>query len=420
MIMEKQALKTESAFVIKESPGLKVETKVYKSFDELTSFQQEWDSFVESVGSEIYLTFDWCRIWWKYYGEGRDLKIFIFFVNGDLAGIIPMFFEKIWLGPFSVRVLKIVGTDFTPVTIILPICKEFLLEVVREFVEKATLDCRWDVLHIGPVSGIQDDFGELVEVFRKSAKKKYQVKNSISNVQTYFKVADSWQEQAASFKKKERQLMKKSYGRIDKKEMSLVSRFINTHDFEEKFADFVELHQKRWQGMGESGHFGDWPDSRQFHHDVALAELKHDRLRLLEVEIGGICAGYQYGYKFGERYYSFLDARRDEQKLIQMGLGRIVFAEQTKKAISEKVKSIDSMQGKYDFKIRLGGRLLPINNLYMYSSGPICFLKIWLFRQVYRVLNICYYKIWFCRVARKLGVKRGALWNIWIKGQMLA
>jgi CelD/BcsL family acetyltransferase involved in cellulose biosynthesis len=88
------------------SGNLKVD--VFDSFDELASMQQEWDNFVESVGSEIFLTFDWCRIWWKYYGKNRTLRVFVFRINNELLGIIPLFFEKIWLGLVPIRTVKIV------------------------------------------------------------------------------------------------------------------------------------------------------------------------------------------------------------------------------------------------------------------------------------------------------------------------
>ena len=135
--------------------------KCYDSFEPLASMQPQWDAFVESVGGEIFMTYDWQRIWWKYYGSERQLKIFVFRNNGQLVGIIPMFFEKIRLGPVSIRCGKIVGSDFTLSTVTLPIRKELLSDVLEKFFTDIKTCCQWDVLHIGPLSGLYDDFDDV-------------------------------------------------------------------------------------------------------------------------------------------------------------------------------------------------------------------------------------------------------------------
>ena len=81
-----------------------ITVEIYHIFDALANMQQEWDDFIESVGGEIFLTYDWCRIWWKYYGHKRDLTIFVFRNGGEICGILPLFREKIWIGPLSIAV----------------------------------------------------------------------------------------------------------------------------------------------------------------------------------------------------------------------------------------------------------------------------------------------------------------------------
>ena len=142
-----------------------METTIYDCFELLESIQPEWDDFAQMANCAIFMTFDWLRIWWKYYGAGRQLKIFVFRHEGQLVGIIPMFFEKIRLGPVSVRCGKIVGTDFTLSTVTLPIHKEFLPDVLEKFLTEVKNRCRWDVLHIGPLSGLYNDFDEVRRLF---------------------------------------------------------------------------------------------------------------------------------------------------------------------------------------------------------------------------------------------------------------
>src|SRR5665811_780501 len=95
--------------------------------------RDSWDSFMEEMNAEIFLTYDWCQLWWKYYGKDRHLKIYIFHLSDRIIGILPVFMEKIWLGPFNIKIVKIVCTDFMPTTIILPVSHDYLSQVIPAF-----------------------------------------------------------------------------------------------------------------------------------------------------------------------------------------------------------------------------------------------------------------------------------------------
>jgi len=101
-----------------------IEVEAYRDFEACSGIREEWDFLVEALEGEIFLTYDWCRVWWKYYGKGRKLLILVFRCQGKVVGLLPVFHERIWLGPLSSRVVKIVGTDFTPITVTIPIIHE--------------------------------------------------------------------------------------------------------------------------------------------------------------------------------------------------------------------------------------------------------------------------------------------------------
>ena len=122
-----------------------------------------------------------------------------------------MFFEKIWLGPTYIRAGKIIGTDFTISTITPPIQREFLGEVIQEFVQNLASNYHWDVLHIGPIAGIFRDFDRLFDLCRTHLGPGYLTRSRNNKVQTYFTVADSWEEQITKLPKKQRRIIKQKY-----------------------------------------------------------------------------------------------------------------------------------------------------------------------------------------------------------------
>ncbi len=392
--------------------------KVFKSFEELAPMQPEWDDFVEAAGAEIFLTFDWSRVWWKYYGKGRDLSIFIFRRVGNLVGILPLFFETLRLGPVYVRTGKVVGSDFTLSQFSLPVVPLHIRTVMQRFCELVS-EYEWDVIHIAPIAGLYRHFADLKTALEEVFRRDCVVLNGRNTVQTYFQLGENWEGQLASLNRNERGNIRKNYNAIRKacstSSNSLRSCLAEESNFPEFFDDFVAMHQSHWNRLGKAGHFRDWPHAQEFHRELAEIQLKLGRLRLLKVNMGSNCLGYQYHYKFGDKYFHFLDARSESNLLKGVSLGRITFCEQIKRALQEKIRYVDSMQGRYEHKLRLGGKLFSRKSIYIIARKLSTRIRFFVFRALARLLNLCYYRIWFCRTAPKLPVRPPSLRRIWIR-----
>lgn len=400
-----------------------IEVKLYCSFEELASLRPQWDALAESVGSEIFLTYDWCRIWWKYYGKNRDLRVWAFRKGGDLVGIVPLFLEKIWLGPVSVRAAKLVGSDHTMAQFSLPIAGEHIAEVI-EGLSESLLKEKWDVMHIGPIAGLYAHYetlkGAVIEAFGATCG----VSCKEKQVQTYFFVADTWDAHLESLSKNARKSIRRKYTALQDVMQSrpgeLTSNFATIQNVDDMFSGFVHMHQKHWKKRGKPGHFGDWPDSFDFHKEMARAQLPYDRLRLMQIRWGECCLAYEYAYKFGDGYLAFLNSRTDLEEVAELGVGTIIFAEQIKKAIVENIRHIDDMRAEYDYKLRMGGKLFPMRDIYIYRKQPLGLARVYVFRLLSKLLHLCYYKIWYIRIAQKLPLRRRALWRIWIRSNAFA
>ena len=198
-----------------------IDVQTYDSFEALSNIQQDWDSFMEEMNAEIFLTYDWCRLWWKYYGNGRHLKIFIFRLNGRIIGILPVFMENIWLGPFNIRVVKIVGTDFMPTTIILPVSHNYLSLVIPAFLNRISALWSWDVLHIGDLSGAYKQLDKLSEILSDTLSCSHKIECKETAVQTYFEIANSFEDQLKTLSARQRTKTKRVYKELQDKKITL-------------------------------------------------------------------------------------------------------------------------------------------------------------------------------------------------------
>jgi len=263
----------------------------------------------------------------------------------------------------------------------------------------------------------------LMKVCSRLLSSSYCISQRSSGFQTYVRLAGSWEKHLSELSSNMRRTIKRSYrdlcgiGGDDTK--ALLADIAKPDNCEEIFDRFAQMHQSHWQKLGKLGHFADWPSALEFHRELARAQLERGRLRLVEVKLGSVCLGYEYDYKFGDKYHAFLNARPSSDEVPGAGsgvsLGSVVFSEQLKRALKEKVEYIDMMPGTDEYKLRLGGESFPIRNIYVFNKKLFALTQVSLFRVLSWFLNFCYYRIWFCQVAPELPFKRRSLWQIWIR-----
>lgn len=396
-----------------------IDMQTFDSFEELLVLERDWDNFMEEMKCEIFLTYDWCRLWWKYYGKNRHLKVFIFRSSGRIVGILPAFMETIWLG-FKIRLVKIVGTDFMPTTISLPVSRDYLRPVISVFLNQISLLWSWDVLNIGDLSGAYRELDELRAVTTDTLHSSHTIRCDETDVQTYFEIASSLDEQIKTLSTRQRTKTKRVYKELQDKNIDLKSVAADEQNHVTFLDSFIDMHQAHWQSLGMAGHFVDWPHARLLHKEMASAQIKHDRLRILKIMLNNQCIGYEYIYKFGSAYCWFLSARTDLTQFPRIDFHRIAFGEKINHAVRDGVKSIDALRGHYEYKLVMGGQLKPVHRMIAYSSKNVSNLRYQVFRRCAWLLNVMYMKIWRRRVAPRLRIRPGPLLAIWIKTAMFS
>ncbi len=392
-----------------------METCLFNSFEDAEDLKEEWDRFIEENSAEIFLTFDWCRIWWKHYGHGRDLLLFIFRVGNEIVGILPLMREKIGYSIFSVEVVRFVGTDFSPITIGFPVKSSIINQVISCLIGELNRKCKWDLLHIGPICGRSKHQEELKWAIDQIPHKDYRGKYFTNGVQTYHFLEDSWDRQLKNIKKRQRSGMRNAYTGLQAKGLTPNSTFATKDNYERRFEEFVQMHQAHWRIKKMPGHFVDWPRSYDFHKEFAGNAVHQDRLRLLQIQIGNLCIGYEYILKFGDTYYSYLDGRIKYLDGLGISHYGIAFRETVEKGIREQVKTLDSMRGRYNYKLQVGGKMFPIFDGLIQSRDSLTRWKVTVFQSLAWALNVLYMKIWRRRMARWLCLNSRPLWNIWIR-----
>jgi hypothetical protein len=396
-----------------------VRMQVFDCFAAIDSMQNRWDEFVESLGCDIFMTYDWCRVWWKHYGGDKPLMIFVFYHRESIVGLLPTYLEKMYAGPVSVKVARIVGTPYVPVEVNPPVSGPFMRQVVTQWLDRLYSEFNPDIVCVGPISGTYDKTDQLNDECVNYSNGLYDVNKINTGVETIFKLGSSWDEYLSRFSANMRRKVNRVYRDILKivgeNSPGIGLKLVTASDLPVVFEEFVLAHNLYWEQSNQSGHFNDWPKSAEFHREAAEAQLKRGRLRMFELYAGNSFMEYEYAYKFSDTYFHFLNARTMATEFSNVNVGVAGLSEVAKKAICEGVSIVNSMRGKYDYKLRMGGELVPIHTILIFRKGILARLRVRAFRCLARLIHIFYYRIWFCRVAPKLPWRRRPLRNIWIK-----
>ena len=397
-----------------------IQLRILRSFEEAAGLQRAWDDFAEHHEAEIFLTYDWLRIWWNHYHRGRAMMILVFELNGKLAGILPLCRDVIGRGPWRMRVWRTLGTDFTPVTVSLLVDPAALIAVVDAFMQFFQRQNDWDLLFLGPSAGKCRLTRIFYEAIRLHAASHTGARLDPGGEQIYFHLHANWEQQLASLSSRERSRMRAVYRKLEKARIPLKAVWAEERNSPVLFDEFVHAHQARWNAIGHGGHFKDWPGALDFHRDIVRAHSENGRLRLLSVCLDDRPIGYKYEFKTGSGYYDYLDAHCADFTGLDLDVYRLNFRALVERAMAEGVRWIDSMRGRYEHKLHIGGEIKASHRLFMTSASRTSRARVMLWRSMATLRDLVYYKLWRRRLALRLHIRPAPLSEPWIRTAALS
>jgi hypothetical protein len=132
-----------------------------------------------------------------------------------------------------------------------------------------------------------------------------------------------------------------------------------------------------------------------------------DRLLFVRLLGGGEVLANRYVYRLGSRLYSELPSRAVGRDWDRLGLGTTSYFKFIEAAIGLGVNEINSGLGHYEYKLRMGGRQIPVGTWRIIGPGWWRRLRVRLFLAATRLLRLLTHKVWYRRIAPKLPGGRG-------------
>lgn len=386
------------------------------SFAALESSRSSWDECVIRLGGSIYMSFDWCRTWWEFYGDARELRIFLFYSDDNLVGIVPFYIDSLRFGPWRFRVARLVGANIPPKAFNAPIHIQYAESIFEQILVQLIQRDGCDALSFGPVSDLQQSRGILETVCAKRRDIVLPAKVS-ADVHSSFSLPATMEDYYQSLSKNERKNRRKYELRLLKKEYDTrVDIISEPQEACKEFECFVEQHARQWQAEGKTGHFGAWPRALEFNRALLAAQAPLGRARFIRILANGEVIANQYTYAFGDTYYWELPARAVGGPWERFSLGPTGIVTMIDAGIQEKKARLEGGLTHYDYKVRLGAEEFAVRTVRVVADRWRSRLGQIFFNAIRFCFHYAYHRIWYRRVVPHLpsGLKRPQ-WMFWLR-----
>lgn len=377
-----------------------------------------WDELVEAVRGDVYFTYDWCRIWWRHYGQGRELRIFLFHAGSELVGIVPLVIERLWVGPLPIRLARLLGTDSTLAVLHPPVRPEHAVAIFRTVIERSFGEFACDGVSFSKLSGEFTTSEDLRCACGPGGPDACILLDRAVATHTVFHLPASFDAYLGGLSKSERGNYRRDERRLAECGPIILRRYRAPDEIDAAFGRFAVMHEQQWRQVGKLGHFGDWPRSLEFTRDLLRDFSAGERAEIAEISVGGATVVMALRLRLGDSSYWRLPARSRDPEWEKCGIGRVALVRQIESSIAGGIKRIEAGSGHYAYKLRLGGVEYPLQSLLFAPNRWWPRLKARILGAYADILNLAYYRIWFCRLAPRLPLPRRPLWKSWIRTRL--
>ncbi len=326
---------------------------VVASISEFDSLKQEWGELLEQAEATPFQSFEWQRTWWKHFGESdtrSQLNIIAVKENERLVAVAPFYIETLdRIGVIRLRRLTFIGRETTDYLDLI-IAKGYeadCVSIIASFV--ATQSSVFDVIHLIDLPDRSKNHEILHQELLRLG---FFGSHFISEHCPRTTMRHSWSETLAALPAAKRSGLKRVQRKIEssfKPDFYVVN---GSGHLREDFEEFIDLHQKRWNGSGQLGVFANVATAN-FHRDIAKIFHEKHWLFLAFLRLDGKRVAARYGFIYRNQFFGYLSGAQIHGKLAKYALGKSLHLYSMAEVLKRGVKVYDFMRGteryKYDF-----------------------------------------------------------------------
>jgi CelD/BcsL family acetyltransferase involved in cellulose biosynthesis len=274
--------------------------------DDLIELENVWNNLLFKMNNvNPFLTWEWCSTWWKYFHGNHELYTIIVKEDSEIVAIYPLrktrYRTKFGIGYDAIEFLcyRSNGKSYTDYNGFISYKKE--LTCFKLFLDYFNEEKKWDIirLHNVPEYFYLDKMISNTDIY-----KTIEIKNG-SNC-PYIENNISLEERMNQMNKKFRNNIKRRMRNIKKNFNKIeVSNYNYFHSIGDAMEILFQLHQDRWNAVGEVGVFQD-SSTKSFHREIAQKFAVNNWLHLYFLIVDEIPISVEYGFIIKNKLYEYL------------------------------------------------------------------------------------------------------------------
>lgn len=314
------------------------------------SIEETWNELLDRSEATVFQTYEWQRVWWKYFGAGKQLLILVFERNGRAEGIAPLFSqtERLFGIPVATR-LQFTGVGLSDYLSVIA-SREHEGDVFRSLAGwLASNRGRWDVFDLEDVAAVSASFLAIPSLLESENLRVYLYHGTVC---PRVALPGSEEELMKQIGPTSSQNLKRRQRRLNANFRSGV-RLVRRPDdpIAEAIDEFAAIHGNRWKSQGHPSAFDD-PHHRSFHTEVCRRLAKRDWLRIFFLDIEDRPVAVSFSFNFRSTIYMYQSNAHADAEMMKCSPGLIIRSAAINQGIAEGMKIFDFMRGNESYKYR--------------------------------------------------------------------
>jgi CelD/BcsL family acetyltransferase involved in cellulose biosynthesis len=339
-----------------------LQIRVYETLADLERLRSSWEGLLaEFCGATTFSSWEWLVPWWRAFGGDRQLLVLAFVDPAErLVGLAPLSVERRRLiSAMNLRVLRLLGDgsgdsdnlDF-------PVRAGYEDQIARMLLDYLAKESKlWDCCELNTMPAGSAVGKCLESQLGARAWITYRHQNSGSVVS----IGKTWESYLSQLSAKERGKIAYRRKLLEKKYRVRIYKCENQDRVSDCLTILFNLHQKRWQNVGEPGSFSS-AARRQFYGELASLLVDRGWLQFWFLALDDQPVAAQFGFQFGSTVFS-LQEGYDPQYSAE-SVGYVLRAHVIRQLISEGVRRYDFLAGEGSTKSRWGAQASIYVNLH--------------------------------------------------------
>ena len=313
------------------------------------SLEREWkDLLKRSAIDTIFLTWQWQRLWWEFFGQEAGLSILTVRDDGQLIGLAPLYASP---PSDTSRTLRLIGgselSDYLDIVAARG-REEVVYSTLWEFLV-GEYDYPWQAIDLHNVPGSSPTLATLPGLAKET--KGVRVTIEVEDVCPVISLPPTWEDYLSLLTRKQRHELRR---KIRKTESEATVRWYYAQDEEtvdEEIQDFIDLHAK---SSPQKQAFMD-DRMQRFFQAVARMALEEGWLQLSFLLLDDVKAATMLCFDYHDSILLY-NSGYDPQLYSSLSTGLVLLAYCIQDAMERGRKAFDFLRGDEEYKYRLGGQ----------------------------------------------------------------